>query len=404
MKILLFLIAAISAQAASDTPESAAVYALQHNPELAAAHFAIAEAEGRLIQAGLWSNPEFEALGESETHTQSGNRRVEISLMQKFPLAGRLAKARAVARVDVAMAVEEFRNQQRLLAGNVLTQGRSILLLDRRIAVHGSQIALLDRILEQTTALASAGTGDTTEIGVVQLEKTTLALQRQAQILARESALDALRGALGLEPGTPLTITGSLPVLPKSFSVEINRPDLQLTLLQANKSAAEQRLARVEKWEDLSVGLAATRERDDGMYDNMVGLKFGVPLPLWNRNQGRLAELRAAGERAQTQITSRRLAIATEIREAQTRALGLTEILRQLNGTAQTQARQNTERIEQSVASGTGTFVTIYESRRQHLNLALTSLETEMQLASALTDWETRTGHFPESVRTALKN
>lgn len=404
MKILLFLIATISAQAASFTPESAAVYALQHNPELAAAHFAIAEAEGRLIQAGLWSNPEFEALGESETHTQSGNRRVEIGLTQKFPLAGRLAKTRAVARVDVAMAVEEFRNQQRLFAGNVLAQARSILLLDRRIAVHGNQIALLDRILEQTTALASAGTGDTTEIGVVQLEKTTLALQRQAQILARESALDALRGALGLDPGTPLTITGSLPVLPKSFSVEIKRPDFQLTLLQANKSTAEQRLARVEKWENLSVGLAATREREDGMYDNMVGLKFGVPLPLWNRNQGRLAELRAAGERAQTQITSRRLAIATEIREAQTRALGLAEILRQLNGTAQTQARQNTERIEQSVASGTGTFVTIYESRRQHLNLALTSLETEMQLASALTDWETRTGHFPESIRTALKN
>ena len=399
MKIFLFLLAAVCVQAANFSPESAAVYALRHNPELAAAHFVIAEAEGRLIQAGLWSNPEFE--GDADVGVR--DHTISASLTQKFPLAGRLEKSRAVARVDVAMAVAEYRNQRRLLAGNVLSQARAILLLDRRIAVHASQIALLDRILEQTTALASAGASDTNDIGVVQLEKTTLALQRQAQFVARESALDALRGALGLDPGSALTIAGALPILPESFAVKINRPDLDLILLGADKNAAEQRFARAEKWDDLTVGLGASRQREDGMSDTMGQLKFSIPLPLWNRNPGRLAEVRAAGERAQTQIISRKLAIATEIREAQTRAIGLAEILQQLNETAQTQARQNTERIEQSVASGTGTFVTIYESRRQHLNLALTSLETEMQLVSTVTDWETRTGYFPESVQAALK-
>ncbi|MEO7931846.1 MAG: TolC family protein [Chthoniobacterales bacterium] len=400
MKIfLLSFFAVASLQAASFTPETAAVYALQHNPDLAAARTLIAEAEGRLIQAGLWSNPEFEA----NADVGVSDRTISAGLSQKFPLAGRLGQARAVARVDVAMAVAEFHNQQRLLAGNVLTQARAILLLDKRIAVHGSQIALLDRILEQTTALASAGTGDTNDIGVVQLEKTTLGLQRQAQIVARDSSHDALRGLMGLQPGTPMEITGALPALPKSFAVAPERPDLQLALLQSDKSQAEQRLARLEKWEDLTVGLGVSRQREDGMSENMAQLKFSLPLPVWNRNQGRIAETQAAGERAQTQITARQLAISTEIREAQTRATGLAEILRQLDGTAQAQARQNTERIQQSVASGTGTFVSIYESRRQHLTLALTSLETEMQLVSALTDWETRTGHFPAGVRAALK-
>ncbi len=407
MKSLLFLlITVLSVNAATFTPESAAAYAIRHNPELIAARFVIHETEGRLIQAGLWRNPEFEIGTDFDTRSLRGDRLVNVSLNQKFPLAGRLQKDRAIARVDVAMSIEELHNQERLLAGNILAQARNILLLDRRIAVHTDQLTLLDRILEQTSTLAASGKSGTngiSSIGIVQLEKTTLALQRQSQIVARQTALDILCGLLGFSPTTPLVITGALPTLPKSFDFTPDRADLRLATLAADKSLAEQRLARVEKWEDLTVGLGYTREKDGGIYDNMAQLKFSLPLPLWNRNQGRIAETQATHERALADIEARSLAIQTEIREAHTRALGYADILAQLRGTASTQAKQNTTLIEQSIASGTGSFLAIYESRRQSLTLALTSLEIEMQLTSALTDWETRTGHFPPAVRTALK-
>ncbi len=403
MKSLLFLLfSVLSINAATFSPESAAAYALRHNPELVAARFAIHEAEGRLIQAGLWRNPEFEVGTDLDINTRRGNRLVNISLNQKFPLAGRLKKARAIARVDVAMSIEELHNQERLLAGNVLGQARNILLLDRRIAVHADQLTLLDRIIEQTSTLAASGKSDTVNIGVVQLEKTTLALQRKSQIVARQTALDTLCGLLGFLPDTSFTITGSLPALPKSFDLTPDRADLRLATLAADKSLAEQRLARVEKWEDLTIGIGYTREKDIGAFDNMAQLKFSLPLPLWDRNQGRITETQATHERALADIDARSLAIQTEIREARTRALGYADILAQLRGTASTQAKQNTALIEQSIASGTGSFLAIYESRRQSLTLALTSLEIEMQLTSALTDWETRSGHFPVAVRTAL--
>ncbi|HEX8372995.1 MAG TPA: TolC family protein [Chthoniobacterales bacterium] len=401
---LILLLGVVSIHAASFTPETAAVHALRHNPDLVAARFAIQEAEGRLIQAGLWKNPEFETMAEFNPSRMDADRRLEIGLLQKFPLAGRLASARAVARVDVAMAIAEFRNQERLLAGRVLEQARAVLLLDRRIAVHTNQMTLLERIQEQTTALASTGRGEINSIGVVQLEKTTVALQRQAQVVARSAALDTLRGLIGFDPETALAITGALPKTPKSFQVDPLRPDLQLALLEADRSRAEQLLARVEKWEDLTVGLGLSQEREDGRSETMTQLRVSIPLPLWDRNQGRQAETRAATERRLALVAARKLAIATEIQEAQTKIVGLAEILRQLRSTAQTQAKQNTERIEQSVASGEGSFLTIYESRRQHLDLALSAVETEMQLASALTEWEMRTGHFPAAVRAALQD
>ena len=74
------LLAAFSAAAeplaSNFTPESAVAVAVANNRDLAAARFAIRQAEGRLKQAGLWPNPEFElsrqndhAFARSEEHT-----------------------------------------------------------------------------------------------------------------------------------------------------------------------------------------------------------------------------------------------------------------------------------------------------------------------------------------------
>ena len=51
---------------------------------------------------------------------------------QRFPITGRLTKAKAVARVDVAQAMAEVRNQERLLAGEVLG-------LESRTARHAGE-------------------------------------------------------------------------------------------------------------------------------------------------------------------------------------------------------------------------------------------------------------------------
>ena len=48
--------------------------------------------------------------------------------------------------------------------------------------------------------------------------------------------------------------------------------------LQIDKSRAEQRLAKAERWEDIGIGAGITREREEGMYDTMVGIGVSIPL------------------------------------------------------------------------------------------------------------------------------
>ena len=102
------------------TVSSAVSLALQNNRDLIAARFAVAQAEGRLKQAGLWPNPEWETRYASDTaFANEGEYDFATGFKQRFPITGRLTKAKAVARVDVAQAMAEVRNQERLLAGEV---------------------------------------------------------------------------------------------------------------------------------------------------------------------------------------------------------------------------------------------------------------------------------------------
>jgi cobalt-zinc-cadmium efflux system outer membrane protein len=407
--LLILLAAATIALGENFTPETAAVFALRHNKDLIAARHLIAEAEGRLVQAGLWNNPEFELRTDLDLRRSDGDRIYEGGFMQRFPWSGRLARARAVARVDVAMAIEELRDKERLLAGSVLAKARALLVVERKLRLNDENRELLNRIYQQTSTLTAAGKASAAEARVIELEQTTLGLSRETLVVERQSNLAELNGLLGRAPDEAVSLRGALPPAPGAATLQSaavgaisRRPDRQLAALQIDKSQAEQRLAKVERWEDIGIGAGVTREREEGMYDTMVGLTVSVPLPLWNRNQGRVAETQAAQQRATAGVEALDLAIATEIREAQARVTGLAGVLTRTRGPAIELARQTTRLNEETYAAGTGSFLTVFESRKQRLAIEQAAIDTEEQLATAITDWETRSAFFPTSVRAAL--
>jgi len=407
--IFTLLVLATVAHGEDFTPESAAAFALRHNKDLIAARHLIAEAEGRLVQAGLWSNPEFDFRAEFDSRRSEGDRLYEGGFMQRFPWSGRLAKARTVARVDVAMAVEELRDKERMLAGDVLGKARALLVIERKLRINDDNRELLDRIFKQTSALTATGKASAAEARVIELEQTTLALAREALVVERRAKLAELNGVLGRAPADTLSLGGTLPSSPDDATLRAaaaqaasERPDRRLAALQIDKAQAEQRLAKAERWEDIGIGAAITREREEGMYDTMVGIGVSIPLPLWNRNQGRIAETQASQQRAAANVEALDLTIATQVREAQARVTGLAGVLARTRGPALDLARQNTKLLEETYASGTASFLTVFESRKQRLAIEQAAVDTEEQLAAAITDWEMRAAHFPPAVRAAL--
>jgi cobalt-zinc-cadmium efflux system outer membrane protein len=403
------LLAGFSAAAEPQTtnlaPESAVTTALEDNRDLAAARFAIRQAEGRLKQAGLWPNPEFE-LGQKNDRAFASDGEYDFAtgFKQRFPITGRLTKAKAVARVDVAQAMAEVRNQERLLAGEVLGFSRELLVTREKLKANQEIQATIQKLIEVSEKRLKVAEVSAADVNLAKLELQKLTLAQAALLNEQEIAATALNRLLGREPKTPLQISGAASAEFDTHAVaEISgqaiarRPDRQLTALGIDRAGAEIKLARAEKWADWTVGFDYSRSvgKFDAPIgtktDNFLGVGVSIPVPFWNRNQGRISEAQATQQRAESELTALDLRIATEAQTAENQMRRLFDILRQYREESIKLAEVNIALLQKGYADGLVTITAVIQAQQQLTDLRQNYLEALGKFIRAKTEWETAT-------------
>ncbi len=306
--------------------------ALFDNPSIRAAYSTIGQARGRLLQAGLWPNPEIDFAYRSDVFFGGeGQDRVTAELMQRLPWSGRLARAQSVSRVEVAIALTEVRDAERKLLFDVQKTFIEARLAAEKADALQSLIKSVDSLISLNEARRQAGQASAIAVNLGKVEKEGLR-QRLVALEADEgAALATLKGLLGRGAASPLTTKGSLASIIERLRQgtsgnKIYRPDLIRTSLEADAATAEIALARAEVWEDITVGVEYEFERTlDGeeglMNENFLGFRAVVPLPVWNRNQGTVAEKAAGRERAGRALIAAKITIEPEIAAARVRAV-----------------------------------------------------------------------------------
>jgi cobalt-zinc-cadmium efflux system outer membrane protein len=390
------------------TADSAVTAALENNRDLAAARFAIHQAEGRLKQAGLWPNPEWETRQASDiAFANEGEYEFSTGFKQRFPITGRLTKAKAVARVDVAQAVAEVRNQERLLAGDVLARVRELLVLREQLQANQEIQDTLNKLVTVSEQRAKVAEVSEADVNLARLELQKAQLARQLLLTRQEAATTALNQLQGRDPKTPLVLSGDLLTdsPPDTAGAErealARRPDRQLAALGINRAAAEIKLARAEKWEDWSAGLDYARNDQKfsapigNKLDQFLSLSVSIPLPFWNRNQGRITEAQATQQRAEAELNALDLRIATEVRTAGDRLRRLSDILRQYRDESLKLAEQNVALVQKGYSDGLVNITATIQAQQQFIELRLSYLETLSEFERALTDWQTATASIP---------
>ena len=389
------------------TPESTVATALAENRDLAAARFAIRQAEGRLKQAGLWPNPEFELSRQSDrAFANEGEYSFSTGFRQRFPITGRLTKAKAVARVDVAMAAAEVRNQERLLAGETLNLARALLVTQEKLAANQELQTIIQKLIEVSEKRLNLAEVSAADVNLAKLELQKLTLAQAALLNQQEIATTALNRLLGREPKSSLQISGAAgAAFDTNAAAQISvqalaqRPDRQLAALGIDRAGAEIKLARAEKWEDWSVGFGYSRERsifseptrlEDT--DNLIGASVSIPLPLWNRNQGRISEAQATRSRAEAELSALDLRIATEVQTAENQIRRLLGILGQYREQSIKLAEENVALLQKGYADGLVNITAVIQAQQQLTDLRQAYLDALEAFARARTEWETATG------------
>jgi cobalt-zinc-cadmium efflux system outer membrane protein len=393
------------------TPSSAAAEALLANPDLAAASAAIEATRGRLIQAGLWSNPELRFSGRSDVVFQNeGERALGVDFEQRFPIAGRLGRAEDVARVDVALALAESREFERALIGEVQRSVYGLAALDEAIASRESVIRTAEQLVRAATRRRQAAEVSDADVNLLEIELARFEQEKRRLLLDRGIAVVRLNRLLHRAVDAPASVSADLasPAFDRSQVGDVltRRPDLLRTRLEVDRARAETRLARAETWEDWTLGVGYDRDRQvfrdqprvdpiGAKQDDFLGLSVNVPLPLWNRNQGRVVATRAEERRAQARLASLERGAEAEVEIARRRVEELSRVAREYEESLLPRAQRNVELLERGYRQGLVAITTLVQAEQQLADTVLRRVETLGELRQSEVDLETAAAASP---------
>ncbi len=377
--------------------------ALAGNRDLQAALLAIDVARGRLVQAGRLSNPEIGVAGFDDFAFQDeGERSQSVVLAQSFPVTSRLARERDVARSDVAIAEAEVREFVRALIADTLGAFYMLRGLDRQIEVNRELVDSFRRVEQTLTRRLRAAELSPAEVSLVRIERLTLEQEARRLRMERDTMNGRLARLLGRSPGDLIRPAGDLdpgPNIPRddlSLLEEATRqrPDLASARREIERAEADRALAGAEVWEDLTIEVSYDRERqvfDDPIgtqRDSSLGVGVTVPLPLWNRQQGRIAAAAAELRRARRAADARSLRVEEEVRAALARVKALRLGVDEYEKALIPEAKQARSLFEQGYERGLVGIAELIQALRQDSEAQASYLELLSDLRQASIDLE----------------
>lgn len=376
--------ATATASTVAFTSESAVERALRHNPDLLAARLAIAEAEGRLRQAGRRANPEVEAA--VMPNIEGREFSLGVGLKQAFPLTDRLRLEKSVSEAGVDVALAEVRAAERRLVREVRSLVVRWLALKGRRALVDAQIVNSVELAGTAAKAAASGEGSPLEAAQFELEAEQLSLDVARIESERTSLVSAFRPLLGLPAEATVEVTGELngPGWTAEGPPEVSGPEAppEMMVARARVEAARRHLALEQKnrWQDAAVGLTAEVDRSedapDGLQtDGFVGLTFSLPLPFWNKNEGRLMEAEAVARRREAEAEAVAAGIRAEAAAARAEMVAAARVHEQASGALLGKARQLEDRYWTAYRAGQASLTDVIRSREKRLALEASALE-----------------------------
>ncbi len=350
------------------------------NPDLAAARLRIQEALGRMNQSGRLANPEIETGLEHNSRFREG--KFEVGVSQRFPITDRLRLEKDVSLTELKASEAEVREVERQLTGQAREAVVKILATRQRRELLREQSAVSKEFANFLSEAAGKGEGSALDAGQAKLEATSLSMEIR-QLDAGETALvGELKPLLGMRPGEALNVGGTLPqpALPSTAADPSRRPDFQVAKLDALAAAQGVALEQARRYDDVEGGFFAAVERKEDApngygNDGMVGVRFKVALPFWNKNEGAIQEAQAKKIRKEKEAIALGRGIRLEAEAARAEMEEWARLIGEINETLLPLAAEQTKLAEDAYRNAQGEIQSVLRSREKRLQLAAAKLD-----------------------------
>lgn len=278
------------------TIESLQQLALVNNPAVGQAAARVDSLQGKWFQAGLPPNPSAgytaSEIGDEGHGGQQGG-----FVGQEYVTGGKLQLDQAVVAREIERAELQLNATRLRVTTDVRKAGYTVLVAQRRVELAEELVRISGAAVKASTELQEAE-----ELPRAGLLQTEVEQQNASMVLqTARNELAAARRQLSATVGVEVPeqhLVGDATRIPDSLNwddqlarVTAASPEIGAAMAEIVQRQAALQRARVEPIPNVTT--QASVQYDDATNDTIVGLQAGIPLPLWNRNQGGIRQAQA---------------------------------------------------------------------------------------------------------------
>lgn len=279
---------------------------MSNNLNLLAAKFNIDEAKAAVIQAKLWDNPSFQASFNAYNPERKKlfdvgiNGEKAFSIQQLILLGGKRRNEVEMAKTNSQIAELEFSDLLRNLRLQLRQSYFEIYYDNQSFEAISSQMNNLDSLI--TSYKKQVDKGNISQKDLVRLQSLYLGFKQQKSdfhnsALDNQNDLELMVGVKNIVPKPTeaelgIYVKNELPPIDSLQNTALEkRSDYLVTSKQVEASQWNLKFQKSQNVPDLNVGLGW--DQQGSSFLNAATLTVGIPLPLWNRNQGNIKQASA---------------------------------------------------------------------------------------------------------------
>ena len=348
---------------------------LRQNLDLLIAKFGIESAKGQQITARLFPNP-VASIGTLSAFTQgrtAGNSGAVIGQIQQlFELAGKRGYRIESAAFGTQSVEAAFEDAVRQLTFTVKDAYNRTQLAQRRLALAEENRDRFSRILDVNTIRFKKGYIAEVDLIRIRLQFIDFHSQVIQSLQEGETARADLRQLLRVSPATALELTSEFdykrvdPDIGRLRTVALDaRPDVRSKRFIMSQREADLRLAKAYRIPDVTVGAGYSIQGPKGPDNSgQVALSLGVPLPLFNRNQGGIIQAEVAVQTAEADLSKTLNQVENEVDVAYKNLLQSRRLVEAFLGGVLEDARSTFTIVERAYERGGATILDLLDAAR----------------------------------------
>jgi cobalt-zinc-cadmium efflux system outer membrane protein len=362
--------------------------ALGNHPAIATLGARISAARGRWVQVGLRKNPVVGYVGTDIGEGGSAGKQGGF-VTQVFITADKRHLAREVVERELAQLHHELEVARRRVLGDVNVHFMESYFAQKGIEMVSQLAALAEQEVKAMQQLRAAQEVATLEVLTAQRLRDRIQLQLQQRQLQRNSAWQKLTAVAGRPDLGVTTLVHQLPTNLPPLVWETTRqqllttsPELASALAARETASWNLELARAQRYPNLQV--TAGLQGDTLADETLANLSVGVPLPLFDRNQGAIAAAEGQLAAADSEINRVRLQLQRRLAILFQEYLVAHSRVEFFQQRILPNVEQSLQLAEEGFRQGQLDYLTVVRTRKELIQTKLEQLAAQEQIHARL--------------------